>query len=692
MSTHFSRDGSTSATQRCNRATDAIPRKRPSMDISLAISRVRVRRRALPILLLAGLLASQQAWADSPIVTKYTYDAGDHVTTVTDPRGLVTAYSYDGLDQLWGVSSPDTGTTTYSYDAYGRRSSLTRANGVTTTYGYDTINRLTSISAGGQTQTFAYDNCTNGLGRLCSDSDATGSTAYSYTPEGWIAGRGFSINGTGYSLGYGYDAMGHLAVVTYPDGHQATYSYSNGAISGIAFTMGSTQLTAASSITWAPMDGALAGWTASNGLNNTMSYDTDGRLTEIYAPAVESLSFSYDAANRLTGLDNGIDGLMSQDFGYDAQSRLVSMYSPSYVASYGYDADGNRITQSVNGAADNTSYSATSNQLVGTNGADPQSYGYDALGNITTLGGATVYQFNAFNRMTAAGGTSYYVNPEGQRLLKTGGAGTTYFAPDTSGSLLAEYLNGAWIDYVWLGGRLIGREVNGQLETIGDDQLGRPQVVTNASQTVVWSAQNWPFTRSVTVSGSAPLNIGFPGQYYDAETGLWNNGFRDYDPTLGRYVESDPSGLMGGINTYAYVGGNPLSYTDPYGLASPGMTLALERAGLVDAVGGGPEDPVGDLVAIGVFSGTLIVAAYESAHTQQSAGLPPGYWPADTGASEWGRRQGVGAREGKGRFHGIKQSCPGSKPTDVFGVNPDTGDVVDPEGEVVGNLEDVKSK
>lgn len=161
---------------------------------------------------------------------------------------------------------------------------------------------------------------------------------------------------------------------------------------------------------------------------------------------------------------------------------------------------------------------------------------------------------------------TYYVNPEGQRLRKTGGAGTTYFAPDRSGPLLAEYLNGAWIDYVWLGGRLIGREVNGQLEAISDDQLGRPQVVTNAAQTVVWSAQNWPFTRSVTVSNSAPLNLGFPGQYFDEETGLWNNGFRDYDPTLGRYIEFDPLGLKAGPNGHAYVGDNPLGSIDPLGL------------------------------------------------------------------------------------------------------------------------------
>lgn len=57
----------------------------------------------------------------------------------------------------------------------------------------------------------------------------------------------------------------------------------------------------------------------------------------------------------------------------------------------------------------------------------------------------------------------------------------------------------------------------------------------------------------------------FPGQYYDSETGLHYNYFRDYDPSTGRYIESDPIGLAGGLNTYTYAGGNPLIYADPTG-------------------------------------------------------------------------------------------------------------------------------
>ena len=518
-----------------------------------------MRIKLLSAMVLAALsLAGRAAYAGSPTVTQYAYDKGGYVTSVTDPRGLVTSYAHDGLGQLWQQVSPDTGATTFTYDSYGRRSGMTRAGGTHTSYAYDTINRPISVSAGGQTQSFTYDTCTNGLGRLCSDSDATGATSYSYTPEGRVAGRGFSAGSATYALGYSYDTMGHVATVIYPDGNQANYTYAEGVVSGVSLKIGGSVVSGATAITYRPGDLAMASWTSSNGLVNTLSYDTDGRLIGVSVPGVQSLGFSYDSADRIIQISNGLDINLTQDFGYDDQSRLLSVYSSADNESFQYDANGNRISQT--GVID--TISATNNRLLSSGSSQ---YGYDAQGNTTTVNGAAQYHYDAFNRMDSAAGMTYYVNPEGQRLRKTGSAGTTYFAPDRSGSLLAEDPNGSWIDYIWLNGRLIGRVASGQVYAVHDDQTGRPEVVTNASRQVVWQAQNFAFTQNVTVA-SITLNLGFPGQYYDAETGLWNNGFRDYNSMLGRYVESDPIGVRGGTNTYAYVGGSPLKYADPFGL------------------------------------------------------------------------------------------------------------------------------
>jgi RHS repeat-associated protein len=98
------------------------------------------------------------------------------------------------------------------------------------------------------------------------------------------------------------------------------------------------------------------------------------------------------------------------------------------------------------------------------------------------------------------------------------------------------------------------------------DHLGTPQRLTDRHQQIVWDAVYAPFGEVTLRTEQVMQPLRFPGQYADPETGLHPNWHRDYDPALGRYIQSDPIGLSGGINTYAYALGNPIQNVDIYGL------------------------------------------------------------------------------------------------------------------------------
>jgi RHS repeat-associated protein len=137
---------------------------------------------------------------------------------------------------------------------------------------------------------------------------------------------------------------------------------------------------------------------------------------------------------------------------------------------------------------------------------------------------------------------------------------------------------------------------------VQDDHLGTPQALYDQNSQVIWRSDYAPFGQANVDEDPdrdgrrVSFPIRFPGQYLDGETGLHYNYFRDYDPSLGRYVQSDPIGLQGGLNTYGYVRQNPLIRTDPFGLFE-GCRTIRGAPGFADTFicdDGGPDFGTGD--------------------------------------------------------------------------------------------------
>jgi RHS repeat-associated protein len=152
---------------------------------------------------------------------------------------------------------------------------------------------------------------------------------------------------------------------------------------------------------------------------------------------------------------------------------------------------------------------------------------------------------------------------------------TTHFVYDAQGRLIGEYTGqGAMMrEYAYLQDLPLALiEPSGAVFFIHTDHLNTPRVITNQAGQAVWRWDHAepfgsnPSNENPSGLGTFTSNLRLPGQYFDKETNLHYNYFRDYDPSIGRYIQSDPIGLEGGINTYAYAYDNPLSYFDPDGL------------------------------------------------------------------------------------------------------------------------------
>lgn len=518
-------------------------------------------------------------------VTQYGYNGVDALTQVTDPRSLATSYTVDGLGNLNQQVSPDTGTTVNTYDATGNLLTQTDAKGQVTSYAYDALNRVTLITFhDGSKQEYGYDAGTNGIGRLTNITErdpanqVTSQIVYAYDAKGRLTSDTRSIAGVAYTTAYRYDAYGRRDRVTYPSGRTVDYTFALGRVSGVTTTPnGGSAQTLASTVTYHPF-GGLKSFTFGNGQTYERTYDQDGRISS-YTLGGAAYSVGYDAAGRITLISDAANPPNVNTYDYDALDRLSSAVLPLTSYNYTYDAVGNRLTRTAGASTDNYAYSPTSNRIASiTPPSGPiRNFVFDANGS-TTADGNNTYAYDARGRMVGAtsslGTTTYQVNALGQRIRKTNSMGDRVFHYDDRGHLIGESTAAGVVlkEYMWLGDTPLVVAVSGISRYMHVDHLNSPRLGANAAGQTVWLwHQAEPFGNNVPDENPSGLGVfdlplRFAGQRYDAETGLHYNYYRDYDASIGRYIESDPIGLRARLNTYAYVDGNPLAFVDPFGL------------------------------------------------------------------------------------------------------------------------------
>ncbi|MEI2456428.1 RHS repeat-associated core domain-containing protein [Lysobacter firmicutimachus] len=538
------------------------------------------------------------------VETKLAYNAFDQITQVTDPKGLNTVYAYNGFGDRTQLSSPDTGVTDYTYTPAGQLATKKDANdAVAHSYTYDALGRPKTISYGSGSNDVEYDYdtvnavCAAGetfaLGRLTALRTEGTELKYCYDRYGQLVRKVQVVDSKSFTLRYAYTTSGQVRTITYPD--NAVVDYVRNTLDQVTEVgvkpAGGVRTVLLNGIAYEPF-GPATGWTYGNGRSLARSYDLDYRAKTIHdnADGGLSLGYGYNEVGELTELKDGLQSAVLAKYDYDNLGRLkITRDGPSNtpIETYGYDATGNRTSLLHAGTTTTYTYPTTSHRLTNVGGV---ARGYNAVGNTTSIGGtAKEFVYNGNDRMSQvklAGvvNRSYRYNAKGERVAATNGASgpvAVYTLYDEAGHWLGDYdANGATKQQaVWLGespvGVLAGAGSAQKLHYVQPDHLGTPRTVIDATRNVAiwsWNAKGEAFgndtpNQDPDQDGTAfVFDLRFPGQRYDAATGLNYNYFRDYDAASGRYVQSDPIGLGGGSSTYSYTKSNPRNSSDPLGL------------------------------------------------------------------------------------------------------------------------------
>jgi RHS repeat-associated protein len=528
--------------------------------------------------------------------TKYAYDGLGDLIKLTDANGNVRGFSYDGLgwrtvaEDLHAPADTTFGTWSYEYDDSGNLIARVDGNGQKTGYEYDELSRLVLETADSSKISYRYDDCPDGIGRLCAVASDALVQENEYNPLGVIKSERKSIDGIEYLTQYGYDRQGHLTLLTNPDDSEVKYQYNAAGLLERVLLKEAGAASYASVITgidYSPLE-KITLLAYANGVTTTNTYDPKKlyRLTRkvtllpVAAGAnrlAQDLSYSYDNVGNILKIVDAseTDTRKTSTFTYDDLYRVSSTNVTNannqqiYWETYSYDPIGNFISKA--GTGYNWTYAYAGN--LNDDYANPHAvttikqqrflqtlYSYDRNGNLISIKGGASFTWDHNNRLTqivASGNPiSYTYDQAGQRIKSANGSTATIYPSRFYNNLQSEAGSRrsatTITKHIFVGSELVatvtGSGGGAVFHPAHTDHLTGSNVISNMSGQIEELTDYYPYGAlglDESLSGFSEQRK-FAGHEYDVDTGLYYYGARYYEPSIGRFASQDPSFLAMG--------------------------------------------------------------------------------------------------------------------------------------------------
>ncbi len=555
--------------------------------------------------------------------TTYAWNGLKKLSKITDAFNNERNFNYDGLgrvtsaEDLHAWQDGSYGVWSYSYDNAGNLVGRIDPNGINVVYAYDDLSRLISEDANGDQQfevVNTYDNCSDGVGRVCNILTPVLNVDYQYNALGQVMSEEKTIDRASYITQYSYDRQGNKVFIINPDNSEIKYFYNAaGLVDQIerkeSNDPGYTDVI--SDIEYNPV--ALPTMiTYANGATTTNTYDANElyrlrtKSTLAGEQNVQDLTYTYDAVGNIAQIIDASDTITAKTtvYTYDDLHRLLSATVTNSVEGGGgndvqtftYDAIGNILSKSDVGvySYDGSLGIANFANPHAVTGAGTLTYSYDHNGNMVEVNGLThdeyrTYAWDYNNRLesvtTTAGTSSYAYDASGQRIKSIDSSGTTL-------SVTNEYSvtpNGVE-KHIFLGDTAIATVSSSEeavsVYNIHADHLTGSNVITDHDEQVdeLTDYNAFGTMRIDEQYGEHAEKRKFTGHEYDVDTALTYANARYYSGTMGRWLSQDPLFLditnpktveestkspylefladPQAQNSYSYVLNNPLKYKD----------------------------------------------------------------------------------------------------------------------------------